>query len=109
ILLAVHRMRPYDAGITHLLIAPSADPSFPSDHASASFAIVFAYLFAAGYRKAVCFFSGALLVVFSRVYIGTHYLVRVLGGLRTALLAAVIVRGSYREGTRFDRWVTKLL
>jgi undecaprenyl-diphosphatase len=39
ILLFVHRMRPYDAGISHLLIAPSADPSFPSDHATATIAI----------------------------------------------------------------------
>src|SRR5712692_8988787 len=31
ILLLVHRMRPYDAGLTHLLIARSADPAFPSD------------------------------------------------------------------------------
>src|SRR5690349_4296214 len=39
ILLFVHRIRPYDAGITHLLIERSADPSFPSDHATAVFAI----------------------------------------------------------------------
>jgi undecaprenyl-diphosphatase len=39
ILLFVHRMRPYDGGVTHLLIARSADPSFPSDHATATFAI----------------------------------------------------------------------
>src|SRR5439155_6557953 len=32
ILLLVHRIRPYDAGLTHLLIVPSADWSFPSDH-----------------------------------------------------------------------------
>lgn len=44
ILLFVHRMRPYDGGVTHLLIAPSADPSFPSDHATASFAIAAAFL-----------------------------------------------------------------
>ena len=37
VLLLVHRVRPYDAGVSHLLIARSADPSFPSDHATASF------------------------------------------------------------------------
>src|SRR5262249_1926564 len=40
----VHRLRPYDAGVTHLLIAPSHDPSFPSDHSTAVFSIAFAYL-----------------------------------------------------------------
>src|SRR4051812_46706201 len=39
ILMLVHRVRPYDAGVTHLLIARSADPSFPSDHATATVAI----------------------------------------------------------------------
>src|SRR5260370_15337480 len=39
ILLFIHRMRPYHAGVTHVLIAHSADPSFPSDHATATFAI----------------------------------------------------------------------
>ena len=29
VLLFVHRMRPYDAGVTHLLLASSVDPSFP--------------------------------------------------------------------------------
>ncbi|MFJ6322049.1 MULTISPECIES: hypothetical protein [unclassified Rhizobium] len=36
ILLFVHRMRPYDGGVTHLLISSSTDPSFPSDHATAT-------------------------------------------------------------------------
>ena len=39
ILLFIHRVRPYDAGVTHLLIPPSADWSLPSDHATASMAI----------------------------------------------------------------------
>src|SRR5437879_3764864 len=39
ILLFVHRIRPYDGGITNLIIERSADFSFPSDHATAAFAI----------------------------------------------------------------------
>src|SRR5882724_1289631 len=109
ILLFVHRMRPYDAGITHLLIAPSADPSFPSDHATATFSIVFGYLFNMRFRKALCFFAGALLIVFSRVYLGTHYVSDILGGISTAFVAAGLVRVAYREGTRLDRWVTGIL
>src|ERR1700740_443797 len=44
ILVFVQRIRPYDAHITHLIIARSADFSFPSDHATASFAIAAAFL-----------------------------------------------------------------
>lgn len=36
ILLFEHRIRPYDAGVTRLLIERSTDPSFPSDHATAA-------------------------------------------------------------------------
>src|SRR5579859_485788 len=43
ILLFVHRARPYDAHLTHLIIARSADFSFPSDHATAGFAIAAAF------------------------------------------------------------------
>ncbi|WP_348639937.1 phosphatase PAP2 family protein, partial [Mesorhizobium sp. M7A.F.Ca.US.001.04.1.1] len=109
VLLLVHRVRPYDAGVSHLLIARSADPSFPSDHATASFAIVFSYVFNARVRKALWFFAAALLLVISRVYVGTHYVGDILGGIATALIAAGLVRIAYREGTRIDRWVTGLL
>lgn len=105
ILLFVHRMRPYDAGITRLLIAPSA---FPSDHATATFSIVFGYLLNLRVRKAL-YFAGALPVVFSRIYVGTHYVSDILGGISTALAAAGLVRVAYREGTRLDRWVTGIL
>ena len=50
ILLFIHRPRPYDAGVTHLLIARSGDFSFPSDHATATFAIASALLLH-GFRR----------------------------------------------------------
>ena len=46
ILLFVHRLRPYNAGLTRLLIERSADPSFPSDHATATVAIAAAFFLA---------------------------------------------------------------
>ncbi|WP_413776986.1 phosphatase PAP2 family protein [Mesorhizobium sp. AR07] len=56
--------------------------SFPSDHATASFAIVFSYVFNARVSKALWFFAAALLLVISRVYVGTHYVGDILGGYR---------------------------
>jgi undecaprenyl-diphosphatase len=35
VLLLVHRIRPYESGLTHLLIGPSSDYSFPSESATA--------------------------------------------------------------------------
>lgn len=109
ILLLVHRIRPYDAGISHLLIAPSTDPSFPSDHATATFAIAAAFLMHRMRRLGVWFFAAALLVTVSRVYIGTHYVSDVLGGATTGIIAAIVVRILYREGTRLDRLVARIL
>jgi undecaprenyl-diphosphatase len=80
ILLLIHRMRPYDGGVTHLLIARSADPSFPSDHAAATFAIAAAFLLHGMRRMGLWFLAAAALVAFSRVFIGTHYVSDVLGG-----------------------------
>jgi len=106
ILLFVHRMRPYDGGVTHLLIDRSADYSFPSDHATATFAIAAAFLLHGMRRAGLSFLAAAALVTFSRVYVGTHYASDVLGGALTGTLAAFIVRIGYREDTRIDRLVT---
>jgi undecaprenyl-diphosphatase len=109
ILLFVHRMRPYDAGVTHLLIAPSADWSFPSDHATATVAIVAAFAMQRLPRRTIALFATALLICWSRIYIGTHYLTDVIGGAITGILAAVAVRLLYRENSRLDTLVTKIL
>ena len=109
LLLFIHRVRPYDGGITHLLIAPSADFSFPSDHATASFAIAAAFLLHDLRRRGLIFLAAALLVAFSRVYIGTHYASDVLGGALTGIVAAALVRSAYWEDTRADRIITGIL
>jgi undecaprenyl-diphosphatase len=109
ILLFVHRIRPYDGGVTHLLISSSADPSFPSDHATATFAIAAAFLLHGMRRVGLGFLAAAAVVTFSRVYIGTHYASDVLGGALTGIAAAVIVRAAYRADTRIDRLITSVL
>jgi undecaprenyl-diphosphatase len=109
ILLFVHRARPYDGGITHLLIARSGDFSFPSDHATATFAIAAAFLLHGMRRLGLGFLAAALLVTFSRVYVGTHYASDGLGGALTGIVAAAVVRMVFWEGTRADRFITGIL
>lgn len=108
ILLFVHRMRPYDAGLTQLLIAPSGDYSFPSDHATASFAIAAGFLVHRFYRRGTIFLVAAILIAFSRVYVGIHYASDVAGGAVTGAVAAMIVRRLYREGSRLDALLTRI-
>lgn len=109
LLLFIHRLRPYDSGITHLLIAPSADYSFPSDHATATFAIAATFILHRMRRSGLVFAVAALLMIVSRVYVGTHYISDAFGGALTGIVAAVMVRLAYREGTRSDRFITGIL
>jgi len=109
IILFVHRVRPYDAGLTHLIIGRSSDWSFPSDHATATIAIAAAFLFHGWRKRALGLFIGALIVCVSRIYVGTHYFTDVLGGAATGIAAAGAVRWLYSEGTRMDRLITRIL
>ena len=109
ILLVVQRVRPYDAGVTHLLIPPSADWSLPSDHATATFAIAAGLLLHDMRKRGLVFLAAALLISLSRVYIGTHYVSDVIGGALTGGAAALLVKSLYRPGTAVDRFVTGIL
>jgi undecaprenyl-diphosphatase len=109
ILLSVHRVRPYDASISHLIISKSPDWSFPSDHATASIAIVAAFPLHGLPRCALLFGVLTLLIGSSRIFVGTHYLTDVLGGGLTGVVAAVLVWAFYREGSRLDRFATGIL
>lgn len=88
---AVDRARPYRAlsGV-HLLGTPSADPSFPSDHATLAGAAIAGLLLVDRRLGALAAVAGLLLCA-DRVYIGAHYPGDVLAGL--ALGAAVAVGG----------------
>jgi undecaprenyl-diphosphatase len=86
------RPRPYEAhpGEAHLLLAPSPDPSFPSDHATGAYAIAFAILLR--HRKAgVVALVLATLIAVSRVGLGTHYPTDILGGAAVGALAALLL------------------
>jgi undecaprenyl-diphosphatase len=109
ILLFVQRLRPYDNGITHLLIDRSADPSFPSDHATASLAIAAAFLIHGLSKRGFLYLSAAFLVMFSRVYIGIHYVSDVLGGAMIGVCAAGFIVFAFRPGTRVDKLITGIL
>ena len=86
------RARPYEAHpqIAHLFVTRSADPSFPSDHATAAFALavgIFIYHRRAGWLMLVM----ATLVSLSRVVVGTHYPSDILGGALLGSLVAGLI------------------
>ena len=86
------RPRPFAAhrALTHLLSTPSPDPSFPSDHAAAAFAIAFAVL-ACSRRAGILFLAAATLIALSRVALGLHYPSDVVAGMFVGWAAALLV------------------
>ena len=89
------RPRPYAAhpAATHLLAAASSDPSFPSDHAAAAFAIAVAVLAFSRWAGAA-FLAAASFIAASRVALGLHYPSDVVvGALIGALSAVLVVQG----------------
>jgi undecaprenyl-diphosphatase len=109
ILLFIQRARPYETGITRLLIEPTVDFSFPSDHSTAAFAIAAAFLLYGSRRVGLAFLAAAVLICLSRIYVGTHYVSDVLGGALVGTVACLSVGAAYREGSRADRLITGIL
>jgi undecaprenyl-diphosphatase len=78
---AIDRPRPFVAhpSSIHAFIAHAADPSFPSDHATAAFAIATAVTLRAGrWGAALLVLAGVLAA--GRVFLGVHYPTDVLAG-----------------------------
>ena len=98
------RPRPFTAhaALTHVLGARTTDPSFPSDHAAAAFAIAFAVL-AFSRRAGAVFLAVAALIGLSRIALGMHYPSDVLAGLLVGLAAAALVTRAGRP------WIDRLV
>jgi undecaprenyl-diphosphatase len=87
----VDRPRPFVAHPQiHAFLAHAADPSFPSDHATAAFAIAAVLLVRFG-RPALPVLLAAVALAASRVLIGLHYPTDVLAGAVIGTAAALAV------------------
>ena len=86
-----HRQRPFSSHPSaHVWGGRSHDPSFPSDHASAAYAIAFAIFL---YDRLVgsIFLAAATVIAVGRVFIGAHYPADVTAGLLVGLACALLV------------------
>jgi undecaprenyl-diphosphatase len=87
----VDRPRPFVAHPQiHAFLAHAADPGFPSDHATAAFAIAVVLILRLGLRWWPVLLAAAALAV-SRVLVGVHYPADVLAGALLGTAAAVVV------------------
>jgi undecaprenyl-diphosphatase len=87
----VARPRPFVAHPQiHAFLAHAPDPGFPSDHATAAFAIAVTLLLRFGARALPVLIAAVALAV-SRVLIGVHYPGDVIAGALIGTLAAIAV------------------
>lgn len=84
------RPRPFTAHHAVLLLKPSPDPSFPSDHATFAFAVAVAIVLASR-RVGIAALVIAALLGFSRVYVGEHYVGDMIAGAIIGAAAAFAV------------------
>jgi undecaprenyl-diphosphatase len=89
---AVDRPRPFvaDPSGVHLFARHAADPGFPSDHATAAFAIAVAILLRDRRWGAVALSFACVLAV-GRVALGVHYPSDVLGGATLGAACALVL------------------
>jgi undecaprenyl-diphosphatase len=87
------RERPFEAhpAQTLLLASPSHEPSFPSDHAVAAFAIAFSVALIGGRLAGAFFLAGATIIAVTRVFVGLHYPGDVAGGALIGFVSALII------------------
>lgn len=89
---AVDRARPFvaDPGRLHLFVSHSADASFPSDHATAAFAIAVAILLRKRGWGIAALVAAAVLSV-GRVAVGVHYPSDVVAGAALGSAVALLL------------------
>ncbi len=96
----IARPRPSDLGI-----APEAEPAFPSGHTSNAFA--FATTLSYYHRRAApLLFAWALLIAFSRVFLGFHYFTDLLGGAAVGIVISLVIT---KIAKRYDKQISDLI
>ena len=95
----VGRLRPPLSGIPVIVRAPYGGKlSFPSNHAANMFAAA-AVLSAAYPSLTPLFYCAAVIVSYSRVYVGVHYPLDVIGGaVLGSLIAFIAIRAARKTG-----------
>jgi undecaprenyl-diphosphatase len=92
--------RPFMAGVGHTFMHHAPDSSFPSDHATIMFTVALVLAFSharAARRLGTLLLPVALAVAWSRVFLGVHYPLDMIGALAVSLLVTWLFSASVAE------------
>jgi undecaprenyl-diphosphatase len=104
--MAFPRPRPYMAHQVNLLISPTADTSFPSDHATLGFAVAI-LVWRYNRRAGTPLLLLALVLAFARIFVGAHYPTDVLGGAVLGTLTSMAI-AVLSESSPIRNWLNSL-
>ncbi|ASB87065.1 undecaprenyl-diphosphatase [Bacillus sonorensis] len=107
ITLIYYEPRPFVAHHVDVLIHHAADASFPSDHTTGALAISIAF-WLCHRRLGSLMIAFGLLTGFSRIWVGHHYPVDVLGSILVSVLVSLIVLRFSKYLTPIFNWIISL-
>lgn len=77
--------RPFAAGVGYQFLHHAPNNSFPSNHGTTSFTFALAFLFWHRLWSGIALLATAAAIAWSRVYLGVHWPLDMLGGLLTGM------------------------
>ncbi|NIK75414.1 undecaprenyl-diphosphatase [Paenibacillus castaneae] len=101
-----YRARPFVDHDVFQAIAHHANASFPSDHATGTFVIA-TVIWMHRKRHGWLWLSLAAVVSFSRVWVGVHYPLDIVGGMINGILSAVLIHAVFSKFNRANQIVIK--
>jgi undecaprenyl-diphosphatase len=88
------RQRPFVDHPANLLIPQETSKSFPSDHTAISFAIATS-IFLINRKAGIAAYIVAVIISFSRIYVGVHYPADIFGGIVVGMLSSMLIYRVY--------------
>jgi undecaprenyl-diphosphatase len=107
--LAWQHPRPFMIGLGHSWVQHTADSSFPSDHMTVFISIGISVLFGCEILAGILTLATGLAVAWSRVFLGVHFPLDMLGSIGVACLSYALILPLWRrEGNTVTTFIEML-